>query len=161
MMVFVVIIYYWQRKFEPHLCFTEIENMMFFVCYDFDGDKNFVLNTILPELEENYDPPFILCINCRDFQPGYHIKWNIQEAIENSNSAIIVLSQDFINSIWCKEEFADCYVEHMRDPAFKLYVIMMQPVETLENTSEYIKSYFNSKTYLDFNDPNLFEKIGI
>ena len=122
--------------------------------------KSLFLNTILPELEENCDPPFRLCVHCRDFKVGYHIKWNIQEAIENSNSAIIVMSQAFVDSMWCKEEFADCYLENMRDSAFKLLVIMMQPVETLENTSEYMKSFFNSKTYLDVNDTKLFDKIS-
>ena len=48
----------------------------------------------------------------------------------------------------------------MKDTAFKLLVIMMQPVGTLENTSEYMKSYFNSRTYLDVNDLSLFDKIA-
>ena len=61
-----------------------------FVCYDFDGDNEFVITSILPELEEKCDPPFRLSFHSRDFTPGYHIKSNIQEAIESSNSAIIV-----------------------------------------------------------------------
>ena len=95
----------------------------------------------------------------KDFTPGVHIKENIIEAIRNSNSAIIVLSQDFVDSIWCKEEFADCYIENMKDPAFRLFVILMEPVDNLENVSEYMKSFFEKKTYLLRNDPQLFQKI--
>ena len=58
--------------------------------------------------------------------------WNINNAIKNSNSAIIIMSQDYVDSLWCKEEFEQCYMEHMKDPAFKLFVIMMQPADSLE-----------------------------
>ena len=88
----------------------------------------------------------------------YHIKENIIEAIRNSNSAIIVLSQGFVDSIWCKEEFADCYIENMKDPAFRLFVILMEPVENLENVSQYMKSFVNRKTFLMRDDPQLFQK---
>ena len=48
----------------------------------------------------------------------------------------------------------------MKDPAFKLFVIMMQPVEKLNGTSQYMKSFFDSKTFLEIKDPKLFNKIG-
>ena len=70
-------------------------------------------------------------------------------AIKNSNSAIIVMSQDYVDSLWCKEEFEQCYMEHMKDPAFKLFVIMMQPADSLENTSLYMDNFFVQKTYLE------------
>ena len=130
-----------------------------FVCYNFDTDCEYVLNTILPEMGENHDPPFKLCFDSKDFTPGVHIKENIIGAIRSSNSAIIVLSQGFVDSIWCKEEFADCYIENMKDPAFRLFVILMEPVENLENVSEYMKSFFEKKTYLLRDDPQLFQKI--
>ena len=86
--------------------------------------------------------------------------WNIRHAIQNSNSAIIVMSQDYIDSLWCREEFEQCYVEHMKDPAFKLFVVMMQPAKELKNTSGYMKSFFAKKTYLERDDPKLIWKIG-
>ena len=70
-----------------------------FVLYHFDSDDTFVVETLLPELEENRD--FRLCMHSRDFTPGRDIKDNIEEAIEASNSAIIVLSQGFVDSMWC------------------------------------------------------------
>ena len=131
-----------------------------FVCYNFDTDREFAEEVILTELHENYNSPFKLCIHSKDFKPGVHIKENIIEAIRNNNSAIIVLSQGFVDSIWCKEEFADCYIENMKDPAFRLFVILMEPVENLENVSEYMKSFVNRKTFLMRDDPQLFQKIG-
>ena len=129
-----------------------------FVLYHFDTDDNFVVETLLPELEENRD--FRLCVHSRDFTPGRDIKDNIEEAIEGSNSAIIIMSQGFVDSMWCKEEFTHCYIENMKDESFNLFVIMMQPVDTLVNISPYMKTFFANKTYLQLKDPELFTKLA-
>ena len=129
-----------------------------FVLYHFDSDDIYVVDTIIPELEENRN--FKLHIHSRDFTPGCDIKDNIEEAIEGSNSAIIVMSQGFVDSKWCKEEFTHCYIENMKDAAFNLFVIVMQPVETLVNISNYMKIFFETKTYLQVDDPELFIKLA-
>ena len=156
--VATVTISYCKRKEVQ--CLIRQKEFDAFVCYNFDTDREFAEEVILTELQENHDPPFKLCFHSRDFKPGVHIKENIMEAIRNSNIAIIVLSQGFVDSIWCREEFSDCYIENMKDPAFRLFVILMQPVENLENVSEYMKSFFEKKTYLLKDDPQLFQKIA-
>ena len=154
-----VITYKRKRKKDPKL-FRQ-KDYDAFVCYSYETtDANFAEKTIRAELEENIEPAFKLCIHRRDFLAAWDIMWNINNAIKNSNSAIIVMSQDYVNSLWCKEEFEQCYMEHMKDPAFKLFVIMMQPAETLENTSLYMESFFAHKTYLEVNDSKLFKKIS-
>ena len=130
-----------------------------FVCYKFDTDNDYVVNHILNRLEEMCEPPLRLCVHERDFLPGLHIKDNIKDAVTKSNGAIIVMSQAFIDSDWCQEEFAHCYLENMKDPAFKIFMIMMQPAECLDNLSEYMHNFTASRTYLSKYDPNLFQKI--
>ena len=139
-------------------CFQRNRAFDAFVLYHFDSDDDFVLNQLLPELEETRG--FKLCIHSRNFTPGQDIKDNIEEAIEGSNSAIIVMSQGFVDSPWCKEEFTHCYLENMQDAKFFLFVIMMQPADTLVNISSYMKTFFNKKTYLQVNDPDLFTKLA-
>ena len=129
-----------------------------FVLYHFDTDDRFIIDYLQPELEGNRN--LKLCIHSRDFTPGRDIKDNIEEAIEGSNSAIIVMSQGFVDSMWCKEEFTHCYIENMKDPAFNLFVIMMQPADTLVNISPYMKTFFANKTYLERDDPELFTKLA-
>ena len=130
-----------------------------FVCYDV-ADAQFTHKIIIKELEQKPNPPFKLCIHKRDFIPSYTIKWNIWNAIKNSNSAIIVMSQDFVDSMWCRDEFEGCYVENLEDPAFRLFVILMQPIQTLVITCPYMKSFLASKVCLPRDDPKLFRKIG-
>ena len=138
---------------------TRIKDYDAFVCYAYEGDDvQFAEETIRTQLEE--ERQFKLCIHRRDFLAAWDIMWNINNAIKNSNSAIIVMSQDYINSLWCKEEFEQCYMEHMKDPAFKLFVIMMEPVENLKHISVYMERFFSQKTYLLKDDPSIFKKIA-
>ena len=70
------------------------------------------------------------------------------------------MSHGFVDSMWCKEEFTHCYIENMKDAAFNLFVIMMQPADKLVNISPYMKTFFANRTYLQVNDPELFTKLA-
>ena len=147
------------KNTEKH--FRRTKKYDVFVCYEYNEvDQDFAENIITSELEERYNPPLKICLHRRDFKAAWDIMWNIRNAIENSNSAIIIMAEDYVNSLWCKEEFEQCYMEHMKDPAFKLFVILMQPVIELQGTSEYMKSFFANKTYSERNDPKLLKKIA-
>ena len=131
-----------------------------YLCYKNDSDECYAEENILKELQQNNEPTLKICIHRDHFQPGRTIKRNINEAIQNSNTAIIVMSQDFVDSVWCREEFADCYVENMNDVAFQMFVILTQPQGELQNLSEYMTSFLAQKTYLEKDDPNLIRKIS-
>ena len=66
------------------------------------------------------------------------------------------MSQGFVDSMWCKKEVTHCYIENMKDAAFNLFVIMMQPADTLVNLSNYMKTFIANKTYLTVNYQDLF-----
>ena len=130
-----------------------------FVCYNFDENHHFVFDSILPELEEKLDLPLKMFIHDRDFTPGREISINIYNAINSCNSAIIVMSQGFVDSPRCREEFTKCLAESEEDPAFKLFVILMEEVNTLDNVPENMELFFREKTYLKSDDPKIFQKI--
>ena len=120
-------------------------------------------DTVLPTLEENHSPPFRLCNPMRDFEPGLTIMDNIQSAIRNSNSAIIIMSQHYVNSPWCTAELEECCTENMKDPGFKLFIIMMQARDALVNINQYesyVQRFLSSDKVLDRYDPDLFKKIS-
>ena len=129
-----------------------------FVLYHFDTDHDFVINTLIPELEEKRN--FRLIIHSRDFQPGRKIEENMEEAIKSSNNAIILMSSGFTISRWCADEFSHCYIEHIDDPTFKVFIIMRQPVRHLTNLTPNMKKLFTEQTYLDIYDPDLFTKLA-
>ncbi len=129
-----------------------------FVCYNFEENGDFVFSVLLPGLEKDLDTILFICD--RDFVPGKLIQDNIQFAVQNSNSAILLMSQGFVNSPWCREEFNHCVTENVLDPRFKLLVVAMEPdVEGLKNITDSMKNLLRQRTYLKHDDPKLLEKI--
>ena len=129
-----------------------------YVCYSSSDDYNYVCDEILPELEDKQN--FKLFFHDRDFELGEQFFVNIEKAITQSSTAIIIMSQSFVDSDWCNIEFKHCFIESEKDPAFRLLVIMVQPPETLQNVGYYIKNFMAEKTYILHTDPKLFDKIG-
>ena len=78
-----------------------------FVSFHSDNgpDYKFVKFFLQPKLEQETNPPFKLTIHLRDFRADTLIYVNIRNAVVNSNSAIILMSQAYIDSRWCREEF--------------------------------------------------------
>ncbi len=161
LVILVVVFLKLCRLGRPLENLTRMKTFDAFVCYCLknEEDLHFAETTIKNALEEVAVPPFKLCIHRRDFLPGYDILWSISNTIKNSNSAI-VLSQSFVDSPWCKEEFEQCYMENMRDPAFKLFVVMMANPKNLNDLSTYMESFLDKKTYLERADERLFLKIA-
>ena len=129
-----------------------------FVIYHFDTDHGFVTDTLIPQLEETTN--LKLNIHSRDFEPGLPIDKYIEEAIKTSNNAIILVPAGFTTSRWCADEFTHCYIEHVEDPDFKLFIIVMEPVRDLPDLTLNLKKLLNEQTYLELHDPDLFTKLS-
>ncbi len=154
----LVIWYNWKMSSPPTM--KRNRNYDAFVCYQFDANHDFVMNTLKPNLE----PQFKLFIHSFDFVPGIDIFENIENAVQNSNCAIILLWQEFVNSQWCREEFNFCCIENQNDPAFKNLVILMQPASFFQNIdgrcSARIRNFVKYKTCLEAGDKNLWKTIA-
>uniref|UniRef100_A0A3P9NQG9 Toll-like receptor 2 n=2 Tax=Poecilia reticulata TaxID=8081 RepID=A0A3P9NQG9_POERE len=83
-----------------------------FVSYS-ERDAGWVESFLIPELEEPSEDgssstsssrPLSLCLHKRDFLPGHPIMDNIMNAIEHSRRTIFVLSENFVQSDWCRYE---------------------------------------------------------
>ncbi len=102
-----------------------------FVCYQFDASHDYVTNILKPHLEGQFK-----LLDFNDFDPGTRIVNNMENAIKRSNTAIIILSDKFVDSAVCRQEFDFCFMEIYNDPAFKLLVILTQPVQDYRNLDE-------------------------
>ncbi len=133
-----------------------------FVSYETGGeDEKFVRNDLILRFDQEYNGEFKLLIHQRDFHAGTLILANIQYAVRDSNCAIILLSSMFIKSRWCQQEFEECMVESRKDPSYRLIVILMQPIEMIENDklSCYMTAFIRNRTYLTVTDKRLWEKV--
>ena len=132
-----------------------------FVSYNSEeSEGKYVRQELQPKLERDHSPPFRLLLHERDFRADTLIYVNIVNAVKDSNSAIILLSQAYIDSRWCREEFEECMEENANDPSYRLFVILMEPFENLQRPSAYMTKYLRSRTFLQQSDPQLYKKLN-
>ncbi|XP_056611846.1 toll-like receptor 13 [Triplophysa dalaica] len=74
-----------------------------FVSYS-SKDERWVMEELLPNLEQR-GPPFLhLCLHSRDFQLGQDIVENITDSIYASRRTLCLVSRNYIRSSWCSLE---------------------------------------------------------
>ena len=83
-----------------------------FVSYTYKASINFVKDFIHSKLEVESSPPLRLLFHTRDFHGTTLIYQNILDGIKKSNSAIVLMSQEYIDAPWCREEFQVSIKEH-------------------------------------------------
>ena len=76
-----------------------------FVSYTYTGSIDFVKNVVHPKLELEPNPPFKIFCHTRDFHAATLIYQNILDGVKKSNCGIVLMTQEYIDSSWCREEF--------------------------------------------------------
>ena len=106
------------------------------------------------ESDEQY---FKLCIHERDWLPGNLISWNIVNSVQNSKRTILVLSKDFIESIWFQVEFHTAYYQMLEDKIDRLIVVVKGPPK--EELDKDLVFLLTTKTYLVWGEKWFWEKL--
>ncbi|XP_066568549.1 toll-like receptor 4 [Amia ocellicauda] len=123
-----------------------------FVIYS-SRDELWVMDELVENLE-NGVPPLQLCLHVRDFEVGKSITSNIiDEGILNSRKAIVVISQYFIESAWCKFEFEMAQSQQFFEGKPGIIAIILEDVEE-NNTKRMLglHKYLKNNTYLKWKD---------
>ncbi len=129
-----------------------------FIAYNME-DIGFVKNELLNRLEKAADPSYSICIHHRNFEVGDWIANNIINAVGQSRRTIIVLSQNFLNSQWCRFEFSQAHFRLIEDQSFKIIVIALEDPKRLENVPKLINSYIRTGTYISTDNKLFWEKL--
>ena len=80
-----------------------------FVSYS-NADFKWVCEELVPRLE-NRQRPFRLCVHERDFLGGADVVANIIASIDSSRRTLIVLSNTYVQSEWCRFEFKQAHLK--------------------------------------------------
>ncbi|XP_063042889.1 toll-like receptor 12 [Engraulis encrasicolus] len=79
--------------------------------YDYDAfvsysgrDERWVVDRLLPALEQRGPPLLRLCLHSRDFQPGKDVVQNITDSLYRSRRTLCLVSRHFLRSGWCSLE---------------------------------------------------------
>ncbi|XP_047441992.1 toll-like receptor 2 isoform X2 [Mugil cephalus] len=136
-----------------------------FVSYS-ERDASWVENFLVPELEEPRDlrapRPLNLCLHKRDFLPGHWIVDNIMSAMERSRRTVFVLSENFVQSDWCRYEldFSHFWLFDGQTGGDAAILILLEPLAKDDVPKRFCKlrKLMSSTTYLEW--PQEEEKRG-
>ncbi|XP_056321399.1 toll-like receptor 13 [Danio aesculapii] len=129
-----------------------------FVSYS-SKDEHWVMEKLLPNLEQR-GPPFLrICLHSRDFQLGHDIVENITDSIYASRRTLCLISRNYLGSNWCSLEMQlatfRLQVEH-RDI---LILVFLETIPSrLLSSHHRLARLVKTRTYLDWpQDPERHE----
>lgn len=106
---------------------------------------------------------FKICVHNRDWVAGGGITDQIAQSVAESCRTIVVLSPNFIRSDWAIMEFRLAHLKALADNRVRLIVIKHGDIGTNNDETEKlapeIKAYLSTNTYVEWNDPMLFDKL--
>ncbi|KAK9883656.1 hypothetical protein WA026_001825 [Henosepilachna vigintioctopunctata] len=127
-----------------------------FVSYSHkDGD--FVFQQLVPRLEKG-PHAYKLCLHERDWIPGESIMNNIAYSVMNSRRTLIILSPNFLESVWAKMEFRSAHAEAMRERRNRIILVIKDDV-VLDELDEELKIYIKTHTYIKWKDFRFWDRL--
>ncbi|XP_023215104.1 toll-like receptor Tollo [Centruroides sculpturatus] len=120
-------------------------------------DEAFIAQILAPELECG-NPPYRLCLRYRDLPSAGYVAEAISEAIECSHRTIVVLSEQFLKSEWCRFELKTAHRESQRNPKHRLVVALLDRVSFKEMDPD-AKMCFHSSPVIRWGDKRFWEKL--
>ncbi|XP_071980162.1 toll-like receptor 4 [Engystomops pustulosus] len=171
--VFVVItaiaggMFYCYKQKYFHLCYLLQTHNNHYVEKEYDAfvihsslDEEWVKEHLVPKLEDGA-PRFQLCLHYRDFIPGIPITTNIvNEGIRRSRKALIIVSQNFIESKWCSFEFEMVMSWQFLESQCGIIVILLEAVNMAHLKHMLgLNKYLRKNTYLKWVDGYVERKV--
>ncbi|KAH8312348.1 hypothetical protein KR044_010333, partial [Drosophila immigrans] len=122
-------------------------------------DREFIENHLVPRLE-NGNQKYKLCVHGRDWLVGGLITDNIFQSVADSRRTIIVLSPNFIESVWAKMEFQAAHKAALNDCVSRVIVIIYSDIGDHKQLPKDLQSYLTMNTYIKWDDPWFWDRLN-
>ncbi|XP_026317443.1 toll-like receptor 1 [Hyposmocoma kahamanoa] len=126
-----------------------------FISFSHD-DEDYVLNEFLQVLEKEH---YKTCVHNRDWIIGEWIPKQISVSIEISRRTLIVLSRNFVKSVWGMLEFRMAHASMLNEGRARLIVVVLDDIVKEEHLDPELKNYLRTNTYLETSDPWFWDKL--
>lgn len=123
-----------------------------FICYN-SADRE-----VMMDILEHLEPTYRLCVHERDWIPGYPICHQIVKSVQDSRKTVILLSKDFLDSLWFQVEFRTAYNQMMEDKKHRLVLVIIGKLDNVNNLEKDLRHLLSTKTYLQWGEKWFWEK---
>ncbi|XP_061170220.1 toll-like receptor 2 [Saccostrea echinata] len=117
-----------------------------FVAYN-SNDRVWVISEIVPKLEK--EAKFKLCLHDRDFQVGKLIVDNITDTMHRSRKILIILSNSFAQSHWCRFETMLAQLRTINKEKEMVIVIILENILT-KNMTNSLHVLLKTTTFIEW-----------
>ncbi|ETN66715.1 Toll-like receptor [Anopheles darlingi] len=121
-------------------------------------DESFVTEHLLPVLER-HPLNFKICWHMRDWVPGEMITSQILSSVEKSRRTIIVLSSNFLVSLWGQLEFRTAHLQSMNERRNRVIIIIYDDIGSIDDLEPELRAYLKTNTYVRWGDPWFWDKV--
>lgn len=120
-------------------------------------DEELIVKHLVPGLEGG-NTPFKLCLHLRDWVIGDFIPKQIARSVDESRRTIIVLSRNYLDSVWGRTEFRAAYSSALNEKRSRIIVILYGDISTSDLDTE-LKAYLSMNTYIKWGDDHFWDKL--
>lgn len=131
------------KRYDAFLCFSH-------------KDDDFVLQELVPVLERQ---SYKLCIHYRDWTAGELIINQVSDSVTNSKRTIIVVSRNFMESVWGMVEFRIAHKQSIVDGLARVILILYGDIDVDKDLDDELRAYIATNTYVKWGDPYFWNKI--
>ncbi|KAH6926698.1 hypothetical protein HPB50_021213 [Hyalomma asiaticum] len=139
-------------------CWDEEDDMqkLFDVFVSFSSrDIDFIHDEILPELDAM---GLSYCTYERNFKGGYLLQDIIRDAVACSRRTLLVLTQNFVASEWCRFEFRLAHQRALQDNVNRLLIVLMEELEP-GMLDDDLRLHVRAANYLRWGEPNFWSRL--
>nr|XP_054928923.1 protein toll-like [Dermacentor andersoni] len=119
------------------------------------NDADWIHEEIIPRLEAS---GFACCTYERNFKGGFLLQDIIHDAVACSRRTLLVLTQNFLASDWCRLEFRLAHQRALQDNVNRLVIVLVDEL-VLGALDEDLRLYVRAANYLRWGEPNFWDRL--
>ncbi|XP_049879900.1 protein toll-like [Pectinophora gossypiella] len=119
------------------------------------ADEAIIIEQLFPILDREYK----VCVHFRDWMPGHLIPAQISNSVELSRRTVVVVSKNFVKSVWGMLEFRTAHMSALVEGRVRVVAVVLDDVLYDEEMQAELKMYLRSNTYLKWGEPWFWDKL--